>query len=202
MVRHDRLIAEAGLWSVVDTAYDPSLRIDEPLPVEAVVEKGQRLASLFPPLSPAFLFLSTRRQEFATPTQHAYVERLREGAEHLSHGRGEVGARILRGLGPGLTPAGDDFLCGWLWASHITAPAADAVRDRIFQTAQGSNVLVNHFLKAAHTGLHFEHFKTFVTALLTGSQQETERVFRNLLRIGATSGADTAAGFIQGYTHG
>jgi hypothetical protein len=139
------------------------------------------------------------------------IDRVREGASLLRDGIVAVneseclqGAELLAGLGGGLTPAGDDFVCGvFLWA-HIThrghallLRAADAI-------APKTTILSAAFVRAAARGECMMVWHSFIDALTS-----TPRDMRNLLRatdailkIGHTSGADALAGFLYGFfTH-
>ncbi len=178
--------------------FDPRLFI-ESLPSPDKVDDCVRvLLPRFPPQSLAFLFDPGREQEFETGSQQALRDRLKEGVRLLLTSDPADGARILKGLGYGLTPSGDDFLCGYLYALALEGPAQQMNRDAIFDAARSDNILVNHFLRAAHRGWFYEHFKAFTRALCEGSGNEVLSAFEQLLTVGATSGADTAAGLIIG----
>ncbi len=130
-----------------------------------------------------------------------YAE-LEKGAGSLVSGDVEAGARTLKGLGPGLTPTGDDILCGFLWAlalaDRIRRERFKETRGTILEIARGENLIVNHFLTAAANGLFFDRFKCFVEAFLNGDAPRIRSAFTPLLDIGETSGADTVVGFIMG----
>lgn len=103
-------------------------------------------------------------------------------------------ARPLLGLGPGLTPAGDDCLVGWL-AGAWTAGAAG----RRLVEAMGPDLL------AAATHLTSRLSTAFLAAAVNGEAAEplhgfvlapTEARLAGLLALGATSGADLLAGYL------
>lgn len=149
--------------------------------------------------------------EIFTDGQSLLLGRVREGASLLRDGIVSVneseclqGAELLAGLGGGLTPSSDDFVCGvFLWA-HIThrghallLRAADAI-------APKTTILSAAFVRAAARGECMMVWHSFIDALTS-----TPRDMRNLLRatdailkIGHTSGADALAGFLYGFfTH-
>lgn len=103
-------------------------------------------------------------------------------------------ARPLLGLGPGLTPAGDDCLVGWL-AGAWTAGAAgrrlvEAMEPDLLAAATHlTSRLSTAFLAAAVNGEAAEPLHGFVLA-------PTEARLAGLLALGATSGADLLAGYL------
>lgn len=103
-------------------------------------------------------------------------------------------ARSLLGLGPGLTPAGDDCLVGWL-AGAWTAGAdgrglVEAVRlDLVAAAAERTGPLSRAFLVAAVAGEAAEPLREFVLA-------PDDARLTGLLALGATSGADLLAGYL------
>ena len=126
-----------------------------------------------------------------------------EGRRRLSEGlrRGDAdrfvdGARRLIGLGEGLTPAGDDLLVGSLAVVRrfrrgdlldepgIAQALANAARE-------GTTLVAREFLLEALEG----RFSEIVIAVLTAADLPRARAaLDDLLDVGATSGADTAAG--------
>ncbi len=116
----------------------------------------------------------------------------------------EAAARALIGLGPGLTPAGDDALIGWL-AGMALLPA-DAVRDGLVQAAhrvicacltRTTDVSRAH-LEDALAG-QFSHSLSLFANALVEERQALDRVLhalQELARFGASSGLDAAAGLL------
>lgn len=103
-------------------------------------------------------------------------------------------ARGLLGLGPGLTPAGDDCLAGWLAGLR----AAGARGRGLAETAgpgllgaarERTGPLSRAFLAAAAVGAVAEPVRRFVAA------PDAARL-QGLLGLGATSGADLLAGYL------
>jgi hypothetical protein len=92
----------------------------------------------------------------------------------------------LLGRGPGLTPLGDDVLCGWI-ATHraagVPTPEIDeAVRSGLHRTTLLSATL----LDCALHGEVLPELGRFLTAV--GTTAETDRA-ADLQAVGATSGA-------------
>ena len=128
---------------------------------------------------------------------------------------GEIVSRLSRivGLGPGFTPAGDDFVCGALASIAClvpgcrTASVAEPVRERLTATTPGGAAL----LYLACLGSFPRYLCSFVKAFASrttraastaapskkiGSTAALDRACRAALEHGATSGADTLAGFV------
>jgi len=105
--------------------------------------------------------------------------------------------RSLAGLGLGLTPAGDDFLCGlmlWCWLTYDDPPHLCA---QITQAATpGTTLLSAAFLRAAARGECSASWQCLLTDLCLGSANVPLAAVRTVLTHGATSGADAMAGFL------
>jgi len=102
----------------------------------------------------------------------------------------EVAAHHVLGLGPGLTPAGDDFLGGFL-----------AVRRRLGYRDVIDTTLT-HEISRARLEMHMRGEGTraearFLRALLAG--EDTGATRERLTRLGATSGADFIRGAVAAW---
>jgi uncharacterized protein DUF2877 len=101
----------------------------------------------------------------------------------------------LLGLGPGLTPSGDDLLCGALVALHAIG-RTDAGRDLDAAIARSApsatSRLSMSFLRAAAEGQGYAALHTMIVALL--ENRTFARELEALARIGHTSGWDALAG--------
>ncbi|MGD9099779.1 MAG: DUF2877 domain-containing protein [Anaerolineae bacterium] len=126
-----------------------------------------------------------------------------EAARALRQGwRGDLerlqrGAMGLAGLGNGLTPSGDDFLGGamlWAWLAH---PAPDSLCDTLVQVAAPrTTTLSAAFLRAAARGEWGALWHALLAALSAGEEAKIAAVVHQVLAHGATSGADSLAGFL------
>ena len=137
---------------------------------------------------PAFMARMARGQE-------AYSRLIVAG---LGDGNREAlaeGARLLAGLGPGGTPAGDDFLVGAMAAAWLLGDAADAAA--IAGTAAGrTSALSAAFLRAAGRGELAAPWHALLEALAAGRPERVEKAAMALESVGASSGADALDGFI------
>jgi hypothetical protein len=112
----------------------------------------------------------------------------------------------LLGLGPGLTPSGDDLLCGALVALHAIG-AVDASRDLHAGIAaiapSATSTLSGAFLRAAAEGCGCEALHTIIISLVNNKSVESN--LDGLARIGHTSGWDALAGaaiVLQAFSRG
>jgi hypothetical protein len=109
----------------------------------------------------------------------------------------QTGASLLAGLGGGLTPAGDDLLCGlmlWAWLAH---PAPGPFCEALLTSAEPrTTTLSAAFLRAAARGECTAKWHGLLQALCSTEGMPLEPRALGVLRVGATSGADTLAGFL------
>jgi Protein of unknown function (DUF2877) len=105
----------------------------------------------------------------------------------------------LLGLGPGLTPSGDDVLCGALVALHAVgwADASGRLARAIDQAAPAAtSPLSGAFLRAAAEGLGAEPLHETICGLLSGRSAALARHLDALDRIGHTSAWDALTGAV------
>lgn len=110
-----------------------------------------------------------------------------------------VAARKLAGLGPGLTPAGDDFLIGAIYAAWIAHPAevATILAQKVANAAAPlTTSLSAAWLSAAGRGEAGIMWHTLFDALLQSNQAAAQLQITQLLSVGHSSGADALAGFL------
>ncbi len=109
----------------------------------------------------------------------------------------ETAVSQLAGLGPGLTPAGDDFLLGMLLGLWATRPEEEVVElaKRVVETAvPRTTQLSAAWLQAAAQGEAWSAWHEFLEALLEKSNWQYS--FNRILNQGATSGIAALMGFI------
>jgi hypothetical protein len=117
-------------------------------------------------------------------------------------------ARVLQrfvGWGEGLTPAGDDFLVGYLAGLEMLADNAPrqrflgALRQGVRALAPCTTDLAAHLLRLATDSHHAAVLEHLRIALLCAHRCDLpERALQAALAIGATSGADTVSGLLAG----
>ena len=106
-------------------------------------------------------------------------------------------ARSLIGLGPGLTPSGDDFLCGFMIALHAIGKR-DTVR-RLWATIRedartSTNTISLAMLEAAAEGRGCASLHTAICAIMSGLSPAA--AVSGLSRFGHSSGWDSLAGVV------
>jgi hypothetical protein len=101
-------------------------------------------------------------------------------------------ARLLGGLGPGLTPAGDDVLAGIVLARRLSG--ADETRLRAAIELVCSTELSLAYLRWAARGQCIEPAHEVLTALAAGDATRVAAACARLTHHGATSGADLLLG--------
>ena len=115
-----------------------------------------------------------------------------------------AGAVALAGLGPGLTPAGDDFLLG-LMAGLRTWPqfleerglSVEETCQAIYGATDGRTSLLSMaLLQSAREGMFSEAWHELLAALRQGKADEVRGAADHVLDFGATSGADALSGFL------
>lgn len=109
----------------------------------------------------------------------------------------------LIGLGPGLTPSGDDLIAGLLMALHATRQRETAAALGAFVRAtspDATSALSRWLLEAAIAGHPSESMHLMLDALLTGDVAALPGALARLERIGHSSGIDMLAGSLLGLT--
>ncbi len=107
-------------------------------------------------------------------------------------------AGALVGLGPGLTPSGDDILVGALLAAAVwPTPAREAIRDAIAAVVPGRTTRISAaYLDAAARGEASEAWHTLLAVLPDPEPAPVIGAARRLMAFGETSGSDMLAGFV------
>lgn len=108
-------------------------------------------------------------------------------------------ARSLVGLGPGLTPSGDDALVGFEAALHALGHRSAGFLGAVLadvdeRTTAVSAVLLSHAARGEFT----ERTHRLIDALLVGHARAIPAAIRNAVAWGATSGADGVIGVLTG----
>lgn len=120
-------------------------------------------------------------------------------------------ASRLAGLGPGLTPAGDDWLAGWLVGLRgktLLRPdepmrpslSVDRVAEAVLQSAEGqTSPLSLAFLHAAAAGAVPQAWHVLIETLGSADTVALHEAAAEVMRWGGTSGADMLAGFLAAF---
>ena len=155
-----------------------------------------------PAKSMCFLFSFSAENSFKTVFERTMLESMKKGAALIEAGDYARGARSLRGLGFGLTPSGDDFLCGFLTGLNFVEanlPADLAViKDTVYENAVTRNLISGSFTYCAYNGRVNEKTGKLLAALAGFDDKRLILAVKASLRNGHTSGADFCAGLIYG----
>jgi hypothetical protein len=106
----------------------------------------------------------------------------------------------LIGLGPGLTPSGDDFLCGFIAAAYCKSNVRNNLLLEISQIILSgltkTNAISATFLRCVIRGEVCSALYNFAKAIR--GNVNLEETLKQLCTIGHSSGMDTATGFLYG----
>ncbi len=114
----------------------------------------------------------------------------------------EAAALRVLGVGPGLTPSGDDFIGAIFFAlSHAPRPSwqsdMPALQRRVLTAAEhATNPISAALLEDLIAGSSYRALHELLAALQSGSPQAIWCACQALLRVGASSGADMLAGLL------
>jgi len=169
-------------------------------PVEAVADGAQGIVRAAQSAQHMLLARAVAKSGSLYPVHATLQLRLMALAEAYRVGHADAIAHAVHGLvglGPGLTPAGDDALIGWLagvallGADRRCAVLRQAVYARLGRTTDVSRA----HLEDALAGEFSEPLAQFANALAR-TPAEAQRALANLAAVGATSGSDAAAGLL------
>lgn len=109
----------------------------------------------------------------------------------------------LVGLGQGLTPSGDDFLCGFLAATRATRCAKqDSLRGALSEAVEArlasTNEVSASMLRCAMRGYFPSSLVGTAEAIGSGDGEGAARYLSVVCSLGHSSGADMATGFLYG----
>ncbi len=152
------------------------------------------------PRSLAFIFYPELEKAFTRVFEKHLLARFKKAVAYLYAGDYPRGVRIMRGLGLGLTPSGDDFISGMLsgfnFALRNLRFDTEARIEQIFFYAEGSNLISNVSLRCAYEGKVNAKVRRLLKALSGKSRRELEAAAADALKSGHTSGADFCAGLV------
>jgi hypothetical protein len=143
-------------------------------------------------VSTEVLDLLARLAERSALLRPPYLDRWQQAVRQLDLA---TSCRLLGGLGPGLTPSGDDALAGMFLAARLGAPTPQAEHEVVALAGHvDTHEIARAFLVWAARGQSIEP----VHRLLAGDA--TAAI--DLLAFGHTSGADLALGLLTGLRQG
>lgn len=109
----------------------------------------------------------------------------------------------LIGLGRGLTPSGDDVLCGALYGMYFSGELGrckseklESLRADVKRSLHKTNCISSHFLRYAADAMWGEKEEEFLLAFYSRKSCDYREKAQRILETGASSGADQMTGFL------
>jgi len=169
----------------------------------------QGLGGLIPLLVPSGIEKTKRPAELNSFSRLA-LPRLRSLLGKIREGKiSELGTEVqnLVGLGPGLTPSGDDMLSGLMVSLALIAHNLKGDTERVrrvngeiaLSARKRTTMLSEEYLSHAARGETNEHFQQLIKKMLTALPNEAKRSAELVLNVGETSGTDTVLGILLGF---
>jgi len=128
-----------------------------------------------------------------------HIPRLFTGIQQRDIGSISKASKGLAGIGPGLTPAGDDLLLGALhgiWATLQKKEALELGDAVVRMAAPRTHALSAAWLEAAAAGEAGEPWHTLVEAIAAHDEELLRSSVMRILPTGHTSGSDALGGFL------
>ena len=155
--------------------------------------------SKFNPKSLAFLLDKKFEANFESSFDNAFIKYIKSAYNEIFFDDFYEGIKKIKGAGFGLTPSGDDFIAGMLYAydvlKHFSETEIDVNFDKIREIATGKNPISNSLIYYASKGAYYKRFKDFQEAFLY-NEKKLDKAFNNLLEIGETSSSDMLTGYL------
>ena len=142
--------------------------------------------------------------EMALPHVEGMITRFELGD---TEGAAEEASRLI-GLGPGLTPSGDDFLCGLLGTLSLVSPflgeqekdVGDLKRTVMSSINGRTNSISHEYLKQYARGKPSGSTSNVIQGLLDGVESSIEDSIMSLCQVGHSSGTDIALGVMAAFS--
>jgi len=108
----------------------------------------------------------------------------------------------LIGIGPGLTPTGDDFITGFL---SVVASCSENIYSKkfliksIYENINRTNYISGNMLSNSTKEIFHEYIQELIYAMGCETPERVIICTKKLISIGATSGSDIATGIYIGF---
>jgi hypothetical protein len=168
-----------------------------------------------------FLLFPENEVFFKTAFEKAFLNHVKKTITNIFLEKLPVITKKMKGTGFGLTPSGDDFNCGVLYAlnylnrhsrstpMHMSVPDSGAelklevasgdlseIIEECYSNSVGNNLISNTFLKYAYLNLYYENFYELLKALKQNNTKNISYYAEKVINSGHTSGSDMITGFI------
>jgi hypothetical protein len=181
----------------------PTARVAHPVAALAAVRAAAASQCPAEGLS-ALVFAPGRANDRAAEAAAPLVATLQTALpDAIKHGRADAdlirAATLLIGLGPGLTPSGDDLLGGIFLA--LSATSRESLRDDLWAALEPELDLLTVVISAAHLaaaadGMASASVHAALNAILVNDHMHAPAHVAAFASIGQTSGFDTLAGLV------
>ena len=152
------------------------------------------------PKSLGFLLFPDNEKFFQTSFEKAFLNHVKSTCKELSLENLPTIAINMKGVGFGLTPSGDDFNCGILYAlnylNEIKITDFSEIIDECYTNSIGNNLISNTFLKFAYSNKYYENFHGLLKASKQNDKNLISHYANKIIGSGHTSGSDMLTGFI------
>jgi len=160
------------------------------------------LIKYLPPKSLLFLHNKELEQNFTTLFEKELVKIIKIGYNQIKEKNYLEGIKNIKARGSGLTPAGDDFVAGFLVAKNLKnkcfAEDNSILCQNIFEISKSQNIFSNTFIEHAFKSFYFAKLKMFLKTFFANKETDFENATINLCKTGNSSGADLLSGFLAG----
>jgi len=147
-----------------------------------------------------FLLDRKRRKHFNSGFEKEMIKRITRGWNKFLAEDYSAGTALMKGTGYGFTPAGDDFIAGFLagnfMISKIFQIDLDVVQEAVFSQSRSGNIISDNLICFSQKGLFSEKIKNLIRSLLHDNEGPVLDSVKAVLSHGETSGADLLTGFI------
>ena len=147
----------------------------------------------------AFILQPSMTRHFTSGFKLALSEHVQESLQKAGNDLAEIAKRI-KGVGFGLTPSGDDFICGMLYALHYLRPIIlddyQEIIQQVYANSQGNNLISNTFLYYAYKNKYYQNFHEFLSAISDNNENGIIDAAQKITESGHSSGSDMLTGFI------
>jgi len=148
----------------------------------------------------AFLLYPELENNFQSSFERAFLIHVKSAIKDINLSNLVEVAAKMKGVGFGLTPSGDDFNCGMLYALHylsdINLADKDKIIEQLYKNSLGKNQISNTFLKFAYLNKQYEKFFNLLKAMKYDNDEEIINCAKRVLKAGHSSGSDMLTGFL------
>jgi len=147
-----------------------------------------------------FILFKEEEKYFQSSFEKAFVKKVKNSLKDFSFDILPNIAQKMKGLGFGLTPSGDDFNCGVLYALHylkdISKIDLTEIIYKYYVNTKGNNLISNTFILQAYKNNYYENLHNLLIALENEKIAEIIYYRDKIIASGHSSGSDMLTGFI------